>query len=41
MGKVDDSRQVENERKADRHQRVERSDDQAVGDVEESELEHC
>ena len=40
MREVDDVAQVEDQRQAERHQHIERADDQAVGDVEEEELEH-
>ncbi len=40
MGEIDDVAQIENERKAKRHQHVERTDDEPVGDVEQEELRH-
>ena len=40
MGEIDDVAQVEDERQAERHQHIERADDQPVGDVEEQQLGH-
>ena len=40
MGEIDDARQIENERKAERHQRIERANDEAIEDVVENELRH-
>ena len=40
MGEIDHARQVENERKAERHQRIERANDEAIEDVVENELRH-
>jgi len=40
MGKIDDVAQIENEREAERHQYVERADDEPVGDVEQEEQRH-
>ena len=41
MGEVDDPRQVQDQRQTERHQRVERADDQPVEDVEEQQLRHA
>ena len=41
MGEIDDAAQVEDERQAKRHQRVERTDDQAIEDVEQDDLSHA
>ena len=40
MGEIDDAGQVENEGEAERHERVERTDDQAVERIKENELRH-
>ena len=40
MGEVDDVAEIEDQREPERHQHVERADDQAVGDVEQKELGH-
>ena len=40
MGEIDHPGQIEDERQAERHQRIERADDQAVKDIEENELRH-
>ena len=41
MGEIDDAAEVEDQRQAKRHQRVERPDDQAVEDVEQDDLGHA
>ena len=41
MGEIDDAAEVEDQRQAERHQRVECADDQAVEDVEEDDLGHA
>ena len=41
MGEIDHARQVEDQRQPQRHQRIERADDQAVEDVEEKQLRHA
>ena len=40
MSEIDDVAQVENERQAERHEHVERADDQPIRDVEEQKLGH-
>ena len=40
MGEIDHARQIEDQRQPERHQRVERADDQAVEDVEQNKLCH-
>ena len=40
MGEIDHPGQIENERQAERHQRIERADDETVEDVEEDKLCH-
>src|SRR5581483_8137927 len=40
MREVNDAGKVENKRQPDRHQRVERADDEAIRDVEQNELRH-
>ena len=41
MSEIDDSAQVEDERQAKRHQRIESSDDQAIEDIEKDDLTHA
>ena len=41
MGEVDDAAEIEDQRQAKRHQRIERPDDQAVEDVEQDDLGHA
>ena len=40
MREIDDAAEVEDKRKAERHQRVEGADDQPVEDIEQDELRH-
>src|ERR1700731_4526730 len=40
MGEIDDVAQIENERKAERHQHVEGADDEPVGVVKQDKLRH-
>jgi hypothetical protein len=40
MCEIDDIAEVEDKRQAERHQHVERADDQSVGDVEKEKLRH-
>ena len=40
MGEIDDVAQIENERKAERHQHIEGADDEPVGDVKQEKLRH-
>src|SRR5712671_5873576 len=40
MREIDDVAQVENERKAERHQHVEGADDEPIGDVKQEQLRH-
>jgi hypothetical protein len=41
MGEIDDARQVEDERQPERHQRIERADDEPVEDVETAAAASC
>src|SRR5208282_2643206 len=41
MGKIDHPRQVEDQRQSERHQRIERADDEAVDHVENKQLRHA
>jgi hypothetical protein len=40
VGEIDDIAEIEDERQAERHQHVERADDQPVGHVEQYDLRH-
>ena len=40
MGEIDDVAQIEDQRQAERHQHIERADDQPVGDVKQEKLCH-
>jgi len=40
VGEVDDVTQIQNQRKSERHQHIEGTDYQAVGDVELNDLRH-
>src|SRR5215471_4769790 len=40
MGEIDDVAEVEDQRKTQRHQYVERANDESIGDVEQNDLGH-
>ena len=41
MGEIDHAGEIEDQRQAERHERIERADDQAVEDVEQDKLCHA